>query len=291
MTDARTASQQITDEVTSWPGVTAGPGRRGEFAFTGRPPRDRPPPRRPRRALLLPQGRSGPSSSSRARWRYHPVFPDKPGPGRAPDRGRRRRARRDRAAAAQLPARRHAPRRARRGLSRAQAARARRLSLALAREQALVGEAEQLAGIGRVVRAPRPRRTSRAPTGRRRGSGRRRSRRSRASTMRSHAGAGGPGATTRELVAADARQAVAVADHARARLGHGAQDGVAGRVAVVVVDRLEAVEVEEHERGRAAVLGRARQRVVEAAAGCRGPSAGRARPCRAGRPRPAAGGA
>ena len=33
MTDARTASQQITDEVTSWPGVSAGPGRRGEFAF------------------------------------------------------------------------------------------------------------------------------------------------------------------------------------------------------------------------------------------------------------------
>jgi hypothetical protein len=28
-----TASQQITDEVTSWPGVEAGPGRRGEFAF------------------------------------------------------------------------------------------------------------------------------------------------------------------------------------------------------------------------------------------------------------------
>ena len=33
MTESRTASQQITDEVTSWPGVTAGPGRRGEFAF------------------------------------------------------------------------------------------------------------------------------------------------------------------------------------------------------------------------------------------------------------------
>jgi hypothetical protein len=33
MTDARTASRQITDEVTSWPGVTAGHGRRGEFAF------------------------------------------------------------------------------------------------------------------------------------------------------------------------------------------------------------------------------------------------------------------
>ena len=33
MTDPRTASQQITEEVTSWPGVIAGPGRRGEFAF------------------------------------------------------------------------------------------------------------------------------------------------------------------------------------------------------------------------------------------------------------------
>jgi hypothetical protein len=33
MTKPRTASQQITDEVTSWPGVVAGPGRRGEFAF------------------------------------------------------------------------------------------------------------------------------------------------------------------------------------------------------------------------------------------------------------------
>ena len=29
-----TASQRITAEVTSWPGVEAGPGRRGEFAFT-----------------------------------------------------------------------------------------------------------------------------------------------------------------------------------------------------------------------------------------------------------------
>ena len=28
-----TASQQITAEVTSWEGVEAGPGRRGEFAF------------------------------------------------------------------------------------------------------------------------------------------------------------------------------------------------------------------------------------------------------------------
>ena len=28
-----TASERITTEVTSWPGVTAGPGKRGEFAF------------------------------------------------------------------------------------------------------------------------------------------------------------------------------------------------------------------------------------------------------------------
>jgi hypothetical protein len=33
MTTQRTASEQITEEVTSWPGVEAGPGRRGEFAF------------------------------------------------------------------------------------------------------------------------------------------------------------------------------------------------------------------------------------------------------------------
>jgi hypothetical protein len=33
MPETRTASEQITEEVTSWPGVEAGPGRRGEFAF------------------------------------------------------------------------------------------------------------------------------------------------------------------------------------------------------------------------------------------------------------------
>ncbi len=33
MSDRRSASQQITEEVTSWPGVEAGAGRRGEFAF------------------------------------------------------------------------------------------------------------------------------------------------------------------------------------------------------------------------------------------------------------------
>jgi Family of unknown function (DUF5519) len=34
MSDSPTASERITAEVTSWPGVEAGPGRRGEFAFT-----------------------------------------------------------------------------------------------------------------------------------------------------------------------------------------------------------------------------------------------------------------
>jgi hypothetical protein len=34
MSQTRTASQRITDEVLSWPGVTAGPGSRGEYAFT-----------------------------------------------------------------------------------------------------------------------------------------------------------------------------------------------------------------------------------------------------------------
>lgn len=34
MNDQMTASQRITAEVTSWPGVEAGIGRRGEFGFT-----------------------------------------------------------------------------------------------------------------------------------------------------------------------------------------------------------------------------------------------------------------
>lgn len=32
-TATSTVSERITEEVTSWPGVEAGPGRRGEFAF------------------------------------------------------------------------------------------------------------------------------------------------------------------------------------------------------------------------------------------------------------------
>ena len=33
MPKTQTPSEAITEEVTSWPGVEAGPGRRGEFAF------------------------------------------------------------------------------------------------------------------------------------------------------------------------------------------------------------------------------------------------------------------
>jgi hypothetical protein len=80
MTEQRTASQRITEEVTSWPEVEAGPGRRGEFAFTvGRReighlhgdhaahfgfPKDV-------WTTLFEQGRID----------YHPVFPGKPGFG------------------------------------------------------------------------------------------------------------------------------------------------------------------------------------------------------------------
>jgi hypothetical protein len=74
-----TASEQITAEVTAWPGVTAGHGRRGEFAFKVGAreighlhgdhsahfafPRDV-------WSELLEQGRIT----------EHPVFPGKPGP-------------------------------------------------------------------------------------------------------------------------------------------------------------------------------------------------------------------
>ena len=33
MSRPQTASERITEQVTSWPGVSAGPGRRGELAF------------------------------------------------------------------------------------------------------------------------------------------------------------------------------------------------------------------------------------------------------------------
>jgi hypothetical protein len=79
MTRALTASEVITEEVTAWPGVKAGPGSRGEFAFTvGR-----------RQIGHLHGDRAAHFSFPKQIWAelfeqgrvvYHPVFPGKPGP-------------------------------------------------------------------------------------------------------------------------------------------------------------------------------------------------------------------
>jgi hypothetical protein len=78
MTEQR-PSERITEEVTSWPGVHAGPGSRGEFAFTvGR-----------RQIGHLHGDRSAHFSFPKDVWRElfeqgriteHPVFPGKEGP-------------------------------------------------------------------------------------------------------------------------------------------------------------------------------------------------------------------
>src|SRR3954454_9643422 len=72
-------SERITEEVTSWPGVSAGPGSRGEFAFTvGR-----------RQIGHLHRDRSAHVSLPKHQWRElrdqgriteHRVFPGKEGP-------------------------------------------------------------------------------------------------------------------------------------------------------------------------------------------------------------------
>jgi luciferase-like monooxygenase len=79
MTKPRTASEQITEEVTSWPGVEAGAGRRGEFAFkVGR-----------REIGHLHGDHAAHFSFPKQVWAdlfkqgrvvQHPVFPDKLGP-------------------------------------------------------------------------------------------------------------------------------------------------------------------------------------------------------------------
>jgi luciferase-like monooxygenase len=79
MTQSRTASQQITEEVTSWPGVEAGAGRRGEFAF-----------RVGRREIGHLHGDHAAHFSfpkqvwadlvAQGRVVHHPVFPGKEGP-------------------------------------------------------------------------------------------------------------------------------------------------------------------------------------------------------------------
>jgi hypothetical protein len=73
------ASRRITEQVTSWPGVQAGPGRRGEFSFrVGR-----------REIGHLHGDRAAHFFFPRQIWTelvaagrvvHHPVFPDKEGP-------------------------------------------------------------------------------------------------------------------------------------------------------------------------------------------------------------------
>lgn len=79
MTNQQTASQRITEEAMSWPGVEAGPGRRGEFAFrVGR-----------REIGHLHGDRAAHFSFPKQTWHQlsaegrivpHPVFPDSVGP-------------------------------------------------------------------------------------------------------------------------------------------------------------------------------------------------------------------
>jgi len=78
MTRTQTASEQITEEVTSWPGVTAGPGDRGSFSFK----------LGPRELGHLHGDHVLHLGFPKAVWHelhdqgridYHPIFPGKPG--------------------------------------------------------------------------------------------------------------------------------------------------------------------------------------------------------------------
>jgi Family of unknown function (DUF5519)/Metallo-beta-lactamase superfamily len=78
-TTTRTASEQITQEVTSWAGVEAGPGRRGEFAFRlGR--REIGHLHGDRAAHFMFPKELGVSLKEQGRVVDHPVFPGKSGP-------------------------------------------------------------------------------------------------------------------------------------------------------------------------------------------------------------------
>jgi hypothetical protein len=79
MSEPRSPSRQIIEEVTSWPGIEAGPGRRGELAF-----------KLGRREIghlhgdhaahfSFPQ-ELGLSLREQGRVVDHPVFPGKPSP-------------------------------------------------------------------------------------------------------------------------------------------------------------------------------------------------------------------
>ena len=80
MSSERTPSEQITEEVTSWPGVEAGYGKRGEWSYTvgsreiGHLHGDH-------SAHIMFPKQVGLELKAQGRVVDHPVFPGKPGPG------------------------------------------------------------------------------------------------------------------------------------------------------------------------------------------------------------------
>jgi Family of unknown function (DUF5519) len=80
MTTTQTASEQITDEVISWPGIKAGHGRRGEFAFK-LGPREVGHLHGDHAAHFAFPNDVGLSLREEGRVVDHPVFPGKPGHG------------------------------------------------------------------------------------------------------------------------------------------------------------------------------------------------------------------
>jgi hypothetical protein len=78
-TIAANPHQQITDEVTSWPGVEAGTGRRGEWAFTvGKRPLGHLHGNHVAHFAFPKQVWA--ELKDEGRIDYHPVFPGKQGP-------------------------------------------------------------------------------------------------------------------------------------------------------------------------------------------------------------------
>jgi Family of unknown function (DUF5519) len=79
MSQTTTASERITREVTSWPGVTAGWGRRGEWAFKVGP-REVGHLHGDHAAHFLFSGELGAALEAVGRVVDHPVFPGRRGP-------------------------------------------------------------------------------------------------------------------------------------------------------------------------------------------------------------------
>jgi Family of unknown function (DUF5519) len=73
-------SQRITTEVTSWPGVEAGPGRRGEFAFKVGPREIGHLHGDHAAHFFFPKDVWG-ELFEQGRITHHPVFPERKGPG------------------------------------------------------------------------------------------------------------------------------------------------------------------------------------------------------------------